>query len=395
MREPQKIPGFFRSWGFYRKFKKQDPNEKAIVFYSESGQDWHHLSPLIHDLTKRLGKTVCYVSSDPNDPGLHQENKNLRPFYIREGMVQILFFQFLKVDVLVLTMLDLNHFQLKRSIHPVHYIYVFHAMGSTHMVDLEDSYDHYDTVFCAGPHQKEEIRKREELKKLPPKHLFDHGYARLEQLIEKNRAYADSHEDNENPTILLAPTWGDTSILNTCGLKLVETLLNAGFNLILRPHYQTLKRTPQVVKAILGRFGDHDRFEYIDRMGETDSLFKSDLLICDWSSMSMEYALGLEKPVLFIDVPKRVRNPNYEDLGLEPLEIAIRKEVGKILDPLMIETAPDLIRQLLSDPDAFKNRIKTLREKIVFNLGKSAQTGAEEIVRISENFKEKKRGASA
>lgn len=30
-------------------------------------------------------------------------------------------------------------------------------------------------------------------------------------------------------------------------------------------------------------------------------------------------ALGLGRPVLFVDVPPRVRNPKYAELGLEPM----------------------------------------------------------------------------
>jgi len=101
-------------------------------------------------------------------PGLHA-------FRIRPGAVCIWFFQALKADVMVLTMLDLQNFQLKRSIHPVRYAYVFHSMGSTHMVDHENSYDHYDSLLCTGPHHVAEIRRREQLKGLPPKHLFAYG----------------------------------------------------------------------------------------------------------------------------------------------------------------------------------------------------------------------------
>ena len=95
---------------------------------------------------------------------------------------------------MVLTMLDLHNFHLKRSLHPVRYVYVFHSMGSTHMVDHANSYDHYDSLFCVGPHHVAEIRRREELHGLPPKHLFAHGYPRLERLVElaaARRAGAD------------------------------------------------------------------------------------------------------------------------------------------------------------------------------------------------------------
>ena len=58
------------------------------------------------------------------------------------------------------------------------------------MVDNENSYDHYESLFCAGPQQIEEIRKREQLKGLPAKHLFDYGHPRLEEVITEGRAYS-------------------------------------------------------------------------------------------------------------------------------------------------------------------------------------------------------------
>jgi YidC/Oxa1 family membrane protein insertase len=373
---------FFVSWAQYRAIKRIPDNRRSIFFYSESGQDWHHFSPIIGYLTRNLSKTVCYVTSDPTDPGLSQNNENLLSFYIRAGYWQIFFFQFVKADVMVLTMIDLNVFQLKRSIYPLHYIYIFHAMGSTHMVDFENSYDHYDSIFCVGPHQIREIRKREELEHLPAKHLFRHGYARIEQLMDQAARY--TKKESAKPCVLLAPTWGDHSILHLCGKDLIQILLNAGFRVIVRPHYQTIKLSPGLIIEIVSMFGAHPEFFFVKSMGDTDSLFSSDILICDWSSTSIEYAIGLEKPVLYIDVPRRIRNPNYEALGIEPLEITIRDKVGVIIKPEEISSAPEKIRELLRQPHQFREKIAALRNDIVFNLGKSVEAGACEIVCIAE-----------
>ncbi len=285
-------------------------------------------------------------------------------------------------------MIDLNVFQLKRSINPVHYIYLFHAMGSTHMVDFENSYDHYDTILCVGPHQISEIRKREQLKKLSSKNLVEHGYARIEELME---AATKNRKTPSKPyTVLLAPTWGENSILNICGDKLIGILLNAKFKVILRPHYQTCKLTPEIVDALITKYEKHELFEYVKAMGDTQSLFTSDILICDWSSTSIEYALGLEKPVLYIDVPRRVRNKNYQELGIEPMEVSIRDQVGKVLAPDNLDKAPEMIESLLSDPAQFRERIIALRNQLVFNLGKSVEVGAMEIAKIAENISNKR-----
>jgi len=288
--------------------------------------------------------------------------------------------------VVVLTMMDLGNLQLRRSLHPVHYVYLFHSMGSTHMVDHADSFDHYESLFCTGPHQIQEIRRREQMKNLPPKHLFDYGHPRLERVMDAVRQ-SRTKVGSDPVVVLLAPTWGDTSILNVCGRELVSRLLQSGYRVIVRPHYQTARLTPAVVDALRAEFGSHPGFEYVDRMAETDSLLRSDVLISDWSAMALEYAFGLEKPVLFIDVPRRVRNPGWRDLGIEPIESALRSELGAIVSPDHLEQVPQALSRLLSDQEGVAAKMRALRENWVFRLGTSVADGAAELARIAERQK--------
>jgi len=369
-------------WAGYRRFQQLPASARSIAFYSETHQDWHHLQPLIEFLVERLGRPVCHLTSEPRAalPGTSREQ--LHVFRIGSGAVRTWLFQMLKVDVMVMTMMDLHNFQLKRSVHAVHYVYLFHNMGSTHLVDHENSYDHYDSIFCVGPHQMAEIRRREELKALPPKHLFPQGYPRLDRLMEA--AAARPRPAGGGRTALLAPTWGEQSILNVCGEPLIEALLGGGVEVILRPHYQTTRLWPRLVEGLLTRFGKRAGFRYVDRMEESDSLFDSDLLICDWSSMAIEYALGLGKPVLFVDVPPRVRNPKFEELGVEPLEIRIRRELGAILPLDRVADAPRYAAALLQDMRGFRERSAAWRAEWAFNLGRSVEVGAREIARIAD-----------
>lgn len=374
----------FSGWKGWRQFRKLSWDWRNIVIYSETGQDWHQFSGLIRELNENLGRKICYVSSDAGDPGLSHENHNFRAICIPEGLFQTIFFQVNRSDLLVLTMMDLDNLQLKRSLHPVHYIYLFHSMGSTHMVDHANSFDHYESLFCTGPHQVAEIRRREELKGLPAKHLFDYGHPRLEEVIEQGRSYRPPSTEAGRTTVLIAPTWGDESIFNRCGQELIEVLLQADFHVIMRPHYQSTRLTPKIIYGLRDRFRDHSHFEYIDRMGETDSILRSDLLISDWSAMAMEYAMGLEKPVLFIDVSRRIRNPDWQELGMEPFESSIREQVGEILDPSALNEAPAVIGRLLASPDRFRDQIRKLRQEKVFRLGHSIPDGAAEIARLAD-----------
>lgn len=382
----------------WRRFRQLPWDWRNLVFYSETGQDWHQFSGLIEELNTRWGRKVCYITSDRNDPGLSRRHENFQALCIPEGLFLTIFFQMNRSDVFVLTMMDLGNLQLKRSTHPVHYVYLFHSMGSTHMVDHANSFDHYDTLFCTGPHQIREIRRREELQKFPAKHLFEYGHPRLEQVLHEGREYrldlqshaGTSGQTSHQPIVLIAPTWGDTSIFNVCGEQLIETLLAAGFRVIMRPHYQSNRLTPDVIQNLRQRFQSHPEFEYIGQMGETQSLFRSDLLISDWSAMALEYSLGLEKPVLFIDVPRRIRNPDWKDWGMEPMESAVRSQVGDIVAPDQLQLAPQKIHELLSRKTEFSSRMRELRQQQVFNLGHSIAIGAAELVRIADQQAQKR-----
>lgn len=371
-------------WRGWRQFKKLAWEWRNIVIYSETGQDWHQFSGLIGHLNQKLGCKTCYVTSDKSDPGFGLVHENFRAIYLPAGLFRTIFFQVNQSDVFVLTMMDLGNLQLKRSLHPVHYVYLFHSMGSTHMVDKENSFDHYDSLFCAGPHQVAEIRKREEIRHQPAKHLFDYGHPRLEEVIELGQACNTDKQDSGPRTVLIAPTWGETSIFNSCGRELIGVLLDAGYRVIMRPHYQSTRQTPEVIAALRETFAAHERFEFVDRMDETHSILRSDILVSDWSAMAMEYAMGLEKPVLFIDVPRRIRNPNWKELGIEPVEASIRRQVGEILSPESLDQAPAAIERLLATPGQFRDEVRQLREQKVFRLGHSIPDGATEIKRLAD-----------
>lgn len=372
----------WQDWTSYRRFQRLPPRDRSIVFYSETHQDWHHLQPLIDFLIERLSRTVCHVTSERTVPLPAAPRAGLHAFRIREGAVCTWFFQNIRADVVVLTMLDLHNFHLKRSIHPVRYVYVFHSMGSTHMVDHANSYDHYDSLFCVGPHHVAEITRREELHGLPPKHLFAHGYPRLERLVEL--AASDAREPATPTTVLLAPTWGEHSILHVCGEPLIAALLDADMRVILRPHYQAARLAPRLIEGLIARFAADPRFRHVDRMAESESLMESDILLCDWSAMAIEYALGLGKPVLFVDVPPRVRNPKYAELGLEPMEMRIRRELGTVLPLDRVAQAPRHVTELLRDAAKRRARNAALREQWVFNFGRSVEAGAREIARLAD-----------
>ena len=97
---------FFKEFQGYRAYKKLPKSYKKVVFYSESFQDWHHLKPLLNALLDD-DIAVTYVTSDDKDPGLLKLSKKYRSIYIGIGFFMILFFQFLRAKLLILTMMEM------------------------------------------------------------------------------------------------------------------------------------------------------------------------------------------------------------------------------------------------------------------------------------------------
>ena len=348
-------------------------SERKIIFYSEGKSYWVHLEGILKEFLRQSNIPVCYVTSGKDDPGLHYKHPNLRSFKIDEGGCRNWLFKNIDTDLMVMTMPDIETYQVKRSKYPVHYVYVQHSIVSLHMIYRKSAFDHFDTVFCAGPHQVKEIRAIEEKYQLPEKTIIEHGYGRLDAIIE-NRKISKAQPPNNPKKILIAPSWGEHSLVETIGNQVVSHLLENKFHVILRPHPQTIKYAKVQIKEILERHKNNSNFELEVNIACQDSLHQSDLMISDWSGAALDYSFGLGKPVLFIDVPRKVNNPEYELLDIIPFEIWIRDNIGKTHSAKKLDSLSDSVNELLSN-DTYAD-IDSITRKNVFNIGKSAQVGA-------------------
>ena len=370
---------FVSEWEELKKINRLSQDERSIVFYAENKASMNHFQGLILELTEKMNLQICYVTSNKGDPILSTKNKKILPFYIGDGTARTKFFSSLKAKILIMDMPDLGNLHIKRSNeYPVHYIYLFHSMYSVHSYLRKGAVDNYDTIFCVGSHQIKEIRKTENVYGLKPKKLINYGYGRLDTLLQKKK---DSQitNSNVNDLIIITPSYGDNNLLEKCGDKLIDLLLKSNFRVMLRPHIRTLRDSEELIDSIKKKFGQNPNFILETGVINFDSLNNSICMISDWSGISLEYAFTFERPVIFIDVPKKVLNPNWSDIALEPIETSIRDKIGHIVSPNNLEEILDLVRILDKNTQNIGERIKEIREKTVYNIGESAKIGAEYI----------------
>ena len=201
------------------KFNELDLDERSIVFYSESSVILYpYVEEIIRELQNRDQK-VCYLTSSKDDPILKNKNKNIRVFYIGDSEIEKMnFFLRLKAKMLIMTMPDLGSYHIKRSKEfPVHYIYTFHSMNSTHMEFQKGAFDEFDSIFCVGPYQVQELRATEQLYNLKRKNLVECGYGLLDKLIKLRSSFPEKKKllKNNKKNILIAPSWGKKNLLES------------------------------------------------------------------------------------------------------------------------------------------------------------------------------------
>ena len=372
---------FGEEWNNLKKFENLSDFERSIVFYAENEASMNHFRTLIFELTERMNFQICYITSVKNDPIFSSKNKNILSFYIGEGASRTKFFLTLRAKILVMDMPDLDTYHIKRSkAYPVHYIYLFHSMFSIHSYLRKGALDNYDTIFCVGPHHVNEIKSTEKFYELKPKKIINYGFGRLDTLLQEKEKFEKS-DYNLKDLILITPSYGSENLLEKCGIELIDTLLKSNFRVLLRPHFRTLRDSKELIDSIKDKFGKNTNFIFEDGVIPSEYFHNSICMVSDWSGISMEYAFTFERPIIFIDVPKKVLNPNSSDILLEPIEISLRSKLGYIVSPNNLKIIPDLIKDTNKN-NKFSQQIRKMRSETVFNIGESAKIGADFIQQL-------------
>lgn len=357
---------------------------KHLVFYSEKSGFYKYFKDVVEYLLEKSNVVIHYVTNDPKDQifEMAKENPRIKPYYIGENRLITLMMK-MDADIVVMTCPDINNYHLKRSYvrKDIEYIYMFHYPLSTHMVLHTGALDHYDTIFCVGEFQFDEIRAQERVYNLPEKKLISAGYGQLEQLHERYIAMEPIKRDK--PKILLAPSWQPDNILDSCLDTMLNNLLGKGYEVVVRPHPEYVKRYKPSMDRIVAKYQDRecDGLKFELDFTSNDSLFDSDVIITDWSGTAYEFSFVTLKPSVFIDTKPKINNPDYVKLDIEPLEFSLRDQVGIRVSPDELDGISEKIDNLLKAGDEYSEKILSIREKYIANFGSSGVVGGKYILK--------------
>ncbi|MBS1993215.1 MAG: CDP-glycerol glycerophosphotransferase family protein [Cyanobacteria bacterium SZAS LIN-3] len=355
---------------------------RRLVFYGESEIQYRYYEDYIDYLLAHWDYDICYISSHRQDPILSDKRPRIKSFYIKNLLNTA--FSRLDSQVLVLANPDINNGPIKRAPSPVHHVHAFRGIASTHQGYRLGAFDHYDSLLMIQQYQVDEVRKAEELYKLPAKQLPVIGYPLTERIWREHQEFARQNAvARERPVCLVAPTWdaaSRTSMLDVCPDEMIDRFGRCPFEVWLRPHPEYVKRFPdrmaKVEKACARTSNVRTKLE----LGSMQCLHQADILVTDHSTISMDYVLGTERPVVFINTPARVDNPEWTKLGLEPVENSYRSKLGAQLELTELDQLESTLKASFGDRESFGRTIPALRDELIGNWQKAAEVGGNYIL---------------
>ena len=370
---------------------------KKLVFYSEASGFYKYFQNIIEELLRRTNVTIHYVTSDPEDQifALAEREPRIQPYYIGERRMITLFMK-LDADLVCMTMPDLETYQYKRSYvrKDIEYVYIFHGMFSGLITLRKGALDHFDTLLTPTPGFEEEMRAWNRVNGLPDQKMVPCGYGVIDNMAAQYAAMEKTEHDPK--TILVAPSWQEGNILDSCLLDLCAPLLEKGYDVTVRPHPQYIRRFPQRLEAHRSECGGFDpaRFRFQTDFASNETVFSADLVVTDWSNIGYEYAMATLKPVLFINTPRKIVNEAWteEDVRKYAPDDRIRGMLGAALDPAELrEKAPAVVEDMLTNREAYAEALDTVRRERLYHFGESGKVGAGYLIsRIIENQKKAK-----
>jgi len=365
----------------YKKFfESENIDSMKLMFYSEQSGFFKYFKGMIEYILENSDITIHYVTSDIKDKIFEFNNSRIKPYYINTNLLIPLFMK-LESDIVVMTTPDLQNLYLKRSIvkKDIEYIFSDHGLGSVNLLYRQNALNYYDTVFAKNIIQEKEVKALEKIQNVKRKKIVETGYTLIEDMIKE---YSTMVINNQIKTIVIAPSWQEDNIMESCIHDILEKLLSTNYKIIVRPHPQYIKRNPKEFREFELKYKNNisDRFIIENDFSSNSTIYMADLIITDWSGVGYEFSFSTTKPCLFVNTKMKILNPNYKDIDVQPMDLEVRKKVGKCIEKENISNIINIVDDLIVNQSKYMRNNELLRNEYIFNLGKAAQIEGQYII---------------
>lgn len=344
-------------------------DNRPYMIFSDNKNYWNVFKPICDEFEKRKIPLVYWTASE-QDQGLKEDYKYVKTEFIGEGNKAFAKLNMMSADIVLATTPGLDVLQWKRSKNVKYYVHILHAAGTSAGGYRMFSLDFYDAVLLTGNFQIREIRELEEKRNLPQKDIEVVGCTYMDRLKEKLENIQG--ERHNGITVLLAPSWGVGSLLVKYGERIIDSLVETGYKLIIRPHPQSFKSDKEVMDRLRNKYKNNEYLVWDEDSDNFKSLNDSDIMISDFSSVMFDYALVFNKT--FIYAESSFDKAPYEAAWLdeELWKFRVLPSIGVPLKEEQFDNMKEVINNALANEKIIKGR-DNARSEAWENIGKSAE----------------------
>ena len=323
-----------------------DTGYKDYVIYSDHKRYWNVFKPICDEFEKRQIPLTFYTSS-PDDPALSEKYDFVKREFIGEGNKAFAKLNFLNAGVVLATTPGLDVYQWKRSRNVKYYVHIPHSVDDVPATYRMFGTDYYDAFLTSGNHQEKVIRKLENLRNLPAKEVVCVGSTYLDSMKNKKNSLKPLPK-NENPVILLAPSWGKNGILSKFGEKFIDALIKTGYQIVIRPHPQSITSEKQMLDNLKSKYPelewnfDNDNFNILN---------KADLMISDFSGVIYDFSLIFNKPLIYADTEFDTLPYDADWLDEKIWSLRVLPKIGIKLEEKDFSNMKEIIDKALSSKE--------------------------------------------
>lgn len=331
---------------------KENEKKLPIVIFSDDKRYWTVFAPICRELDQR-GVDVVYMTASEDDPALNNTYPHVKAEFIGKDNRAFAKLNFLNATIVLSTTPGLEVYQWKRAKDVDFYVHIPHASSDITLYRMF-GIDYYDALLLSGDYQCEDIRALEALRGLPAKELVKVGIPYMDEMtarLEKAEPLP-AHPR----TVLLAPSWGSSAIFGIYGGKIIDTLLQTGYHVIVRPHPQSFTSEKELMDKLMSQYPESEQLEWNRDSDNFEVLRRADILISDFSGVIFDFSLVYDKPVIYTD-------PNF-DVGVydawwlnKPLWTASAlPRIGRQLTEENMNNLKELIDSCLEDTQYAQGR---------------------------------------
>ncbi len=356
---------------------ERDNKAAPLVIFSDDRRYWQTFEPVVRELTDR-GFEVSYMTASPDDPALRAEYPHFIAQFIGEGNKAFAKLNFLRATIVLATTPGLDVYQWKRSKYVKYYIHLPHGSNDSTTGYRAFGLDYYDAVMISGDYQEQAMRELEQLRGLPAKEAVTVGVPYMDEMARRfeRSGSAAGHER----TVLVAPTWGASSIFSRYGTDFIDTLLATGYHIILRPHPQSFTADKELMDSLMRKYPNSGQLEWNRDADNFDVLSRSDIMISDYSGVIFDFAFVFDRPVICADTKMNVDPLDAWWLGKPLWAVTALPKIGPTLNEENMAGLKALIDAAIEDKSNEESRHSARDETWAYR-GEGAVRAADYIIK--------------